>query len=102
MSVVLSSDLRPQSLKLTALALADWSDDEGFSFSLSMDSVAKTVGVTLGQANRLVHDLIAQGLLSVDTAVSGKPRLAPRCQLHLERISAWGGNTDASCREAGR
>jgi len=41
MTLVWESALSPPSLKLTALALADWSNDEGGSLHPSMSAIAK-------------------------------------------------------------
>lgn len=49
---------------LSMLALADWSDDEGFSFP-SIASIAKKTRLSASQARRIVHDLIDSGFVQV-------------------------------------
>lgn len=104
MNTVWGSALSPPSLKLTALALADWSNDEGGSLHPSMSAIAKKVGVSRCQAQRLVQTLKADGLLSVvANAHGGAPGDTPRYQLHLDRFETWRGSADAtgSARDTG-
>lgn len=97
MNTVWESALSPPSLKLTALALADWSNDEGGSLHPSMSAIAKKVGVSRCQAQRLVQALKADGLLSVvANAHGGAPGDTPRYQLHLDRLAIWRGGADAT------
>ena len=89
MSVVWDAELHPTSLKLTALALADWSNDEGGSLHPSMAAIAQKVSVSRSQAQRLVHQLMERGLLSVvANAKGGHHKATPRYQLHLAGFAA--------------
>lgn len=89
MSVVWDAELHPTSLKLTALALADWSNDEGGSLHPSMAAIAQKVSVSRSQAQRLVHQLMERGLLSVlANAKGGHHKATPRYQLHLAKFAA--------------
>lgn len=97
MATVWESPLTPPSLKLTALALADWSNDDGGSLHPSMSAIAKKVGVSRCQAQRLVQTLKADGLLSVvANAHGGAPGDTPHYHLHLNRFSAWTGSAHAT------
>lgn len=97
MAMVWDSALSPPSLKLTALALADWSNDEGGSLHPAMRSIAKKVGVSKSQAQRLVRTLVEMGLLSVlANAGGGAPGETPQYQLHLDAISSLRGSTSAT------
>lgn len=96
MSIVWDSSLTPTSLKLTALALADWSNDEGGSLFPSIAAIAKKVGVSRCQAQRLVQSLKSAGLLSVvANAHGGAPGETPQYQLHLDRMRALTGSKRA-------
>lgn len=97
MATVWGSPLTPPSLKLTALALADWSDDDGGSLYPSMSAIAKKVGVSRCQAQRLVQSLKADGLLSVvANAHGGAPGDVPHYRLHLDRFSTLTGSASAT------
>lgn len=97
MATVWESALTPPSLKLTALALADWSNDDGGSLHPSMSAIAKKVGVSRCQAQRLVQSLKSDGLLSVvANAHGGAPGDTPHYRLHLDRLSTWTGSAHAT------
>ena len=97
MATAWESSLAPPSLKLTALALADWSNDDGGSLHPSMSAIAKKVGVSRCQAQRLVQSLKSDGLLSVvANAHGGAPGDTPHYRLHLDRFSTWTGSTHAA------
>ncbi|MDI1260244.1 helix-turn-helix domain-containing protein [Aquabacterium sp.] len=97
MATIWESSLAPPSLKLTALALADWSNDDGGSLHPSMSAIAKKVGVSRCQAQRLVQLLKSDGLLSVvANAHGGAPGDTPHYRLHLDRFSTWTGSTHAT------
>src|SRR3569623_1789417 len=49
---------------LAMLALADWSDDEGRCWP-AMAAIARKTRLSRSQAQRIVHQLIADGFLSV-------------------------------------
>lgn len=88
-TIVWAARIEPTPLKLTALALADWSNDEGGSLHPSMEAIAHKVCVSRSQAQRLVHRLMDKGLLSVvEKGHGGLRALAPRYQLHLDRFAA--------------
>jgi hypothetical protein len=89
MSIIWEAPITPPSLKLTALALADWSNDEGGSLHPSISTVAKKVCISRCQAQRLIQDLKALGFLSVlSNANGGSHSTTPRYHLHLDRIAA--------------
>lgn len=97
MSLVWESAIVPPSLKLTALALADWSNDEGGSLHPAMRSIAKKVGVSKSQAQRLVRTLVDMHLLSVvANANGGAPGETPQYQLHLDAIAGLTGSASAT------
>jgi hypothetical protein len=97
MSIVWESPIKPPSLKLATLALADWSNDQGSSLHPSMAAIARKVGVSRCQAQRLVQTLKSEGLLSVvANAHGGAPGSTPQYHLHLDRISTWTDSTDAT------
>lgn len=92
--IVLESPISPPTNKLAAVVLADWCNDEGGSLHPSMAAIAKKVGISRSQAQRIVHGFIAEGLLSVTAnAGGGKPGMTPKYQLHLDQIAALGGST---------
>lgn len=88
MAAIWLAPITPPSLKLTALALADWCDDNGGSLYPSMAAIGKRVGVSRSQAQRLMHDLMAAGLVTVEAnAFGGKPGATPHYRLHLDRLT---------------
>jgi hypothetical protein len=97
MSIVWDAPISPPSLKLTALALADWCNDQGGSLHPSMSAIAKKVGVSRCQVQRLVQSMKSAGVISVvGNAFGGSPGETPRYQLHLDRIAVWTGSTHAT------
>jgi len=98
---VLDSSIAPTPVKLTAVTLAVWCNDQGGSLYPSMDEIARRVGVSRSQAQRNVHKLVEMRLLSVvANAAGGKPGVAPHYQLHIDRIAALSdaGRMDATGR----
>jgi hypothetical protein len=88
MNIVWAAVITPPTLKLVALALADWCNDHGGSLHPSLAAVAKKVGVSRCQAQRLVQTLKAKGLLSVVANAHGGSRGdTPRYQLHLDAFA---------------
>jgi hypothetical protein len=97
--IVLDAPIRPSTTKLVAVALANWCNDDGRSLYPSMTMIANKAGISRCQARRIVHGLIAVGLLSVVANGSGgKPGDTPHYRLHLDRIRqlAETGSTDAT------
>lgn len=93
MSIVWQAPVKPPSLKLCALALADWSNDDGGSLYPSLIAIAKKVGVSRCQAQRLVQRLKADGLLGVvANARGGAHGDTPHYQLRLEAFAALTGS----------
>lgn len=94
MSIVWQAPVKPPSLKLCALALADWSNDDGGSLYPSLAAIAKKVGVSRCQAQRLVQRLKADGLLGVvANARGGAHGDTPHYQLRLEAFAALTGSS---------
>lgn len=82
------ADIRPAARKLTLLALADWSNDDGGSLFPSTRAVAVKVCVSHGQAQRLMRGLIDDGLVEVmANASGGAPGQTRQLQLRLDRIA---------------
>lgn len=74
---------------LVALALADWSDDDGRSLHPSMKAIARKTRLSVKQARRLVHDIIAAGFLEVvGHHAGGNPGEPRHYRLRLDRIAA--------------
>jgi DNA-binding transcriptional regulator YhcF (GntR family) len=94
-TAVWESDIRPTSLKLTALAMADWCNDAGESLFPSMKSIARRLCVSRSQAQRNVHMLIKQGLLSVVAPAKRVQSSTPRYKLHLDRLPQNAPSLDA-------
>jgi hypothetical protein len=97
LNIVWSAPIKPASLKLVALALADWSNDEGGSLHPSMASIAQKTGVSRCQAQRLVQEMKAAGVLSVvANQFGGDPGATPHYRLHLDALQDWRGSTGAT------
>jgi hypothetical protein len=76
-------------LKLTMLALADWSDDDGGRIYPSMASIAVKVCCSQAQARRTVHALIARGVVEVvGNESGGPPGSTRRYRINLQRLTA--------------
>ncbi len=87
MAAVMEADIRPPSLKLAALAMANFLNDSTGQLNPSMDRVARACGLSEVQARRQVHLLIAQGLLSVvGNQNGGSPGSSRQYRLHLDRL----------------
>lgn len=97
LNIVWDAPIKPASLKLVALALADWSNDEGGSLHPSMASIARKTGISRCQAQRLVQDMKSAGVLSVmANQFGGNPGETPHYLLHLDIIKGWTGRTGAT------
>lgn len=70
MTQVWEADIQPASRKLTLLALADWSNDEGVCWP-SRAAIAKRVGVGDRQTTALIADLIRAGYITVEERHGG-------------------------------
>jgi hypothetical protein len=89
MRVVWKAPLRPTSRKLTLLALADWSNDEGTSLFPSIAAIARKVGVTRGQAQRLMRRAIEDKIVEVLAhEKGGPPGTTKQLLLRLDLIAA--------------
>lgn len=79
------------SAKLTLLALADWSDDQGRSYP-SIAALAEKTCLSRSQSQRVVHGLIEQGVVAVIANLKGGPPGATRhYQIEIGRLT---GRTD--------
>ncbi len=99
MSIVWQAKVSPPTSKLTLLALADWSNDDGASLHPSMRSVAAKVGISTDQARRIVRGFMADGLLSVvANAHGGSPGTTPSYLIHLDRVAKLPQTTGTDAR----
>lgn len=81
--------------KLVLLALCDWANDEGGSLHPSMTRIAQRAGCSERQAQRVVHELIAEGFLTViGNEFGGKPGQSRQYQLNVEKLET--GDTDVT------
>lgn len=86
-ATVMESDLRPPSLKLAAVAMANFLNAETGQLNPSMTRIAKACGLSEIQARRQVHELIGLGILSVVANHAGGNSGASRQYLlHLDRL----------------
>lgn len=87
MDRVMDADIRPPSLKLTAVAFARFLNDKTGQLNPSMARVAAATGLSEVQARRQVHELVNMGVLSVvanhDGGRSGSSRWY---RLHLDKL----------------
>lgn len=89
MKLVWESSISPPTTKLALLALADFLNDKTGQLNPSLQSIATKIGVTRGQAQRIIRSFIEQGLLSVmANQFGGAPGTTPQYRLHLDRIVA--------------
>lgn len=80
---------------LAMLALADWSDDEGRCWP-SMASIAKKTRLSRSQAQRIVHQLIEDGFLSViGNKNGGAPGMSRQYRISIAKLT---GSTHATGR----
>jgi len=89
----------PPTRKLVALALAECLNGETGQLNPSLQTLADMAGITRGQAQRYVRDLIADGLVSVTAnRFGGRPGTTPSYRMHLERFAEPGstGGADAA------
>lgn len=80
----------PSTKKLVLLALCDWSNDLGFCFP-SIASVARRSGISKRQCQRIMAELIDDGLVTVAGNLHGGAR-SRRYQLNLSALRE-GGST---------
>ena len=86
-AAVMESDLSPPSLKLAAVAMANFLNTETGQLNPSMSRIAKACSLSEIQARRQVHELIAMGVLSVVANHQGGNSGASRqYQMHLDRL----------------
>jgi hypothetical protein len=103
LNIVWDAPIKPASLKLVALALADWSNDQGGSLHPSMSAIARKTGISRCQAQRLVQEMKAAGVLSVlANHFGGDPGTTPQYHLDLNRIKDWTGSAGATGRNGAR
>lgn len=83
------------SMLLVLLALADWSDDDGRCYP-SMSAIARKARLSRSQAQRVVHQLIDEGVVTVtENQAGGAPGATPRYRILTARMT---GRTDATGR----
>ncbi len=81
---------------LTLLALADWSDDQGRCYP-SMSAIADKTRLSRSQAQRVVHNLIGAGFVSVEgNENGGRPGSTRRYLINLQQMRAERGRTHAT------
>ncbi|MCP5284206.1 MAG: hypothetical protein H6933_04835 [Burkholderiaceae bacterium] len=94
MSAVLRSQLRPPSLKLIAVVMADALNAKTGQLNIGIRSIADAVGIDRRQAQRGVRSLIEMGILSVvANALGGRPGATPHYLLHLDRLDGLARRT---------
>ncbi len=82
------------SAKLALLAMADYADDRGICWP-GMGAIAKKICLSKSQAQRVVHNLIDEGVLSVTGNHEGGyfKKMTRRYQINLDRLT---GSADAA------
>lgn len=81
---------------LALLALADWSDDEGRCYP-SVSAIADKTRLSRSQAQRVVHNLIGTGFVSVEgNENGGRPGSTRRYRINLQQMRAERGRTHAT------
>lgn len=81
---------------LALLALADWSDDQGRCYP-SMSAIADKTRLSRSQAQRVVHNLIGAGFVSVEgNENGGRPGSTRRYLINLQHMKADRGRTGAT------
>lgn len=89
---------------LALLALADWSDDEGRCYP-SVAAIAFKTRLSRSQAQRVMHNLIGSGFVSVEgNENGGRPGSTRRYRINLQKMKAERGRADetGSARATGR
>jgi hypothetical protein len=92
---VIASRITPPSLKLTLLVLANHMNKHTGRCDPGVDTVAEEVGVSRGQALRLIGDLKAAELIAVRHRGGHQ---TSQYTLNFDRIAAYRGRMDASPR----
>lgn len=81
---------------LAMLALADWSDDEGRCWP-SMASIARKTRLSRSQSQRIVHQLIADGFLSVTgNETGGAPGSTRQYMINFPTLTGRMGATGSA------
>lgn len=94
--IVLRAPIRPPTLKLTAVVLADALNEKTRQLNPSLQTIAEAVGIDRRQAQRYVQQLMSMGLLAVlANAKGGPPGTTPTYLLRLDRIKAMGAEDRA-------
>jgi hypothetical protein len=84
-AAIMDSDIRPPSLKLTAVAMGNFLNAKTGQLNPSMGQIARACGLSSVQARRQVHELIGMGVLSVvGNHDGGNAGASRRYQLHLD------------------
>jgi hypothetical protein len=93
MSLVWENFKRGGSEKLTMLALADRSDDEGGSLHPSISYIAKRINASESQARRIIHKFIDEGYLTViANHKGGNPGKSRHYILNVHKLSTPGAS----------
>lgn len=88
MTMVWDSDLQTGK-KMALLALCDWANDEGGSVYPSIAKLAKRISCSERQAQRIVHLLIDDGLVSVvGNAMGGAPGQSRQYRINVSKLFA--------------
>ena len=103
MSLVWDHFSRGGSEKLALLALADWANDTGGSLHPSMQTLADKICCSRSQAQRIVHQFIADGLLSVvGNENGGAPGTTRQYRLNVELLKTGRTGATGSADATGR
>jgi hypothetical protein len=88
-AVVWKASVKPAPKKLVLLALADCLNDDTGQLNPSMRKIAAMASCSKSQAQRHVHALVADGLVTVvANSAGGRPGATPRYALDMQRIEA--------------
>ena len=85
------------SAKLALLALADHADDQGICWP-GMNAIAEKICLSKSQAQRVIHSLINEGIVSVIGNHNGgyHKEMTRRYRLNLDRLTGSTGATGSS------
>lgn len=88
MTMVWESELQT-SQKMALLAMCDWANDEGGSVYPSIAKLAKRISCSERQAQRIVHAMIDDGLISVvGNSLGGAPGQSRQYQINVKKLFA--------------